>query len=151
MNGLLRESYIRASHDGTASTSSCRLLGVWILSLVECSPDGRDLRVCALAIASIRLLHVSHQVILRLAAESYQSIQRFIPTKDGQSGVAISTYRYNRSRAEDARLGSLADSDSRSVQVLLEPQVVLGESAELELAHRLFPGTVHHGCKGRMQ
>jgi hypothetical protein len=49
----------------------------------------------------------------------------------------------HRKGARDARLSGLADSDSRTVEILLQAQVVLREPAELELAHRLFPWAVH--------
>jgi hypothetical protein len=62
-------------HDGAASTASCRLLGVWILCLVQDSPDRWDLRCGSGSAKRSHSIAASstYKVILRLAAEAYQS------------------------------------------------------------------------------
>ena len=72
------------------------------------------------------------QKAVRAGAQRQQSIQ----------SISL-RHLSHRKGARDARLSGLADSDSRTVEILLQSQIVLREPAELELAHRLFPWAVH--------
>lgn len=96
------------------------------------------------------------EVVLGLAAEAYQSGSCNSIATSEQKAVRASVSATSAARishkqyAVNARSGSLADADARTVQVLLEAQVVFREPAELELAHRLLPRAIHHaGQRGR--
>lgn len=87
------------------------------------------------------MFHIActYKVVLCLTAEAYQSVG-----ERNKRRTELSLLPSSEKQGARARSRSLADADARSVEILLEPQVVLGEPAELELAHALFPWAVHH-------